>query len=148
MYLRRMNEFDAKPVPGTDLVKTVSGDIRLTDVTSDRLGAQSISGDVEYAGTLGRSGRYDITSHSGSVRVTLSGATGFELRSTTFSGSIRSDIEGRVTTGGGGDRGTARGRSRVARRGGPGDSIQATVGDGSASLNVRTFSGDIVITKR
>jgi 3-oxoacyl-[acyl-carrier-protein] synthase III len=34
------------------------------------------------------------------------------------------------------------------RRPGPGHSTHAVFGDGSAALVIRTFSGDIVITKR
>jgi hypothetical protein len=34
------------------------------------------------------------------------------------------------------------------RRLGPGHSTHAVYGDGSAALTIRTFSGDIVITKR
>jgi DUF4097 and DUF4098 domain-containing protein YvlB len=132
---------------GIDL-KTVSGDVRLTDVACDRLGAQSTSGDLEYAGTLIRGGRYSINSHSGGIRLTISGPTGFEFSGGSFSGSIRADAEGRVTTGRTDDRVTTNGRTRF--RGGRrnGEALQATFGDGSAVVTARTFSGDIVLVKR
>jgi putative adhesin len=121
-------------------VGTVSGDIALNNVTCDRLGVKSVSGDVEYSGALARNGRYDVNTHSGEVRLMLSGSTGFELNASTFSGSIRSDFP--VTIGGNRDRDAGR------RRGPNNRSISATFGDGSAALTLRTFSGDIVIGKR
>ncbi len=119
---------------------TVSGDVVLTDVACDRLGVRSISGNAEYSGTLSRNGRYDFNSHSGNVRLTLSESTGFELTANTFSGSMRSDLPLTI----GGDTGGGRGRqSFVSSR-----SMRATFGDGSAVLAIRTFSGDIIISKR
>jgi DUF4097 and DUF4098 domain-containing protein YvlB len=117
-------------------VNTVSGEIRLRDAAVEGLTAKSLSGSVEYTGTLAKSGRYDVNSHSGNVHFSLADTTGFELSAATFSGSIRSDF--------GGERNT---NARRGRRG-PGDSLQATYGDGSASLNLRTFSGSIVIARR
>src|SRR2546422_320874 len=121
--------------------RTVSGDVVLTNVTCDRLGVKSVSGNIEYSGTLARNGRYDVNTHSGTVRLTLSGSTGFELTGTTFSGSIRSELP--LTIGGERERDTG-----IRRRGARNRSIRATFGDGSAALTLRTFSGDIIIAKR
>jgi DUF4097 and DUF4098 domain-containing protein YvlB len=118
---------------------SVSGDVALTDIACDRLGVKSVSGNVEFAGTLGKSGRYEVNSHSGNVRLSLSGNTGFELNANSFSGSIRSDFP--VTLG------PTSSRNDRERRG-PGHSTHAVFGDGSATLNLRTFSGDIILTKR
>jgi DUF4097 and DUF4098 domain-containing protein YvlB len=120
---------------------TVSGDVVLTNVTCDRLGVKSVSGNIEYSGALARNGRYDVNTHSGTVRLTLSGSTGFELTGTTFSGSIRSELP--LTIGGERERNTG-----IRRRDARNRSIRATFGDGSAALTLRTFSGDIVIAKR
>src|SRR5262245_10991285 len=120
---------------------SVSGDVVLLNVTCDRLGIKSVSGNLEYSGTLARNGRYDFNTHSGTARLTISGSTGFELTANTFSGSIRSELP--LTIGGDRD------RDRDGGRRGPGNrSIRATFGDGSAALTIRTFSGDIVIAKR
>jgi len=122
-------------------LSTVSGEIRLRDAVVERLSAKGVSGGLEYAGMLVRNGRYEVNSHSGNVRFTLADATGFELNASSFSGSVRSDFQMTI----GGDRSQDIG----ARRGRPrNESVRATFGDGSASLNLRTFSGNIVITKR
>ena len=120
---------------------TVSGELTLRDVTCERLSAHSVSGGIEYAGSLAKNGRYELNSHSGHARIELSGNTGFALNATSFSGSVRSELPLVV----GGDRNAdVRGGGFGRGRGG----IQATFGDGSATLVVRTFSGDIALTKR
>lgn len=60
--------------------------------------------------------------------MTLPAATGFELEAESFSGDIRTDFEVRGTRG---------------KR-----SVRGTVGDGSAVLDLTTFSGSILITKK
>jgi DUF4097 and DUF4098 domain-containing protein YvlB len=125
-------------------LNSVSGEIRLRDAVVEGLTARLLSGSFEYSGTLARTGRYDVNAHSGGVRFALADNPGFELSAVSFSGSIRSDFQMTI----GGDRSPTVGRGRGRGRRGPGDSLQATYGDGSASLNLRTFSGGIVITRR
>jgi DUF4097 and DUF4098 domain-containing protein YvlB len=122
-------------------VNTVSGEVLLRDAAVERFNARSISGSIEYSGALDKDGRYDVSSHSGSVRFMLAGNTGFELDATSFSGGIRSDFP--LTSGG--DRSP---EVRTRARRGPGDSMHATFGDGTARLTLRTFSGEVVIGKR
>lgn len=124
---------------------SVSGDIIVGDVTCERLGVKSVSGNVEYAGVIVKNGRYEINSHSGIVRLLLASAAGFELNANSFSGSIRSELP--LTIGGDSARrggNTLRGRRDAVNN----HSMRATFGDGSATLVVRTFSGDIIIAKR
>jgi DUF4097 and DUF4098 domain-containing protein YvlB len=129
---------------GLDL-GSVSGDVTLTDVACERLTIKSVSGNVEYAGAIAGNGRYEINSHSGTVRLVLSNPSGFELTANSFSGSIRSDLP--LTIGGDSarDRDSNRGRRR---EGNDSHNMRATFGDGSATLSIRTFSGDIIIAKR
>lgn len=118
---------------------SVSGDVVVTDVTCDRLNAKSVSGGFEYTGAIARGGVYDVNVHSGNVRFVLANPPGFELSASTFSGNIRSDLP--LTVGGDRD-------SNARRRGISSRSLRATFGDGSATLTLRTFSGNIVIEKR
>ena len=123
----------------------ISGDIGVSDAACDRVDMKSVSGSVEYAGTLAKGGRYDLTSHSGAVRMILSGVLGFELDASTFSGSINSELPLTI----GGDPGANGANAANGRRRGISNrSMHATFGDGSAVLTLRTFSGSIVITKR
>ena len=81
-----------------------------------------------------RNARYEFSTHSGDVRVTLGGGAGFEISANTFSGNIQSDLPVTVND------------ARPPR--GAGRSVRAVVGDGGATLTVSTFSGDIVIRKQ
>lgn len=123
-------------------LNSVSGNLSAGDVTCDRFTAKSVSGDVDYSGAVARGGSYDINVHSGTVRLTLANPSGFVLNANTFSGSIRSDLP--MTIGGDADARGRQGRRDMMNN----RTLRATFGDGSATLNVRTFSGDIDIRKR
>lgn len=118
---------------------SVSGDVILTNVQSERVNIKSVSGDVEYNGTLARNGRYEMNTHSGSVRLAIAASPGFELEATTFSGTVRSDFPLTLRSGPDDIRG---------RRGRRNQSIRGSYGDASAIVTLSAFSGDIVITRR
>jgi DUF4097 and DUF4098 domain-containing protein YvlB len=118
-------------------LESVSGDVRFTEVDADRATLRSISGDIEYSGRLARSGRYDMQTHSGDIRLSPTGNTGFDFEATTFSGDIRSDFELR-----GGQTVDASNRRAMNR------SLRGAVGDASAVLTLRSFNGDIVLIRR
>jgi DUF4097 and DUF4098 domain-containing protein YvlB len=131
---------------------SVSGNVRLIGSEVDRLEARSLSGNIEFDAPLTKGGRYEFTSHSGNVRITLGGNTGFELDADTFSGSVRSDVpvtvnslggrgvKSRTTTTSGG---STRTMVRTSNR-----AIRGTYGDGGAFLSVRSHSGSVVISKK
>jgi DUF4097 and DUF4098 domain-containing protein YvlB len=118
---------------------TVSGDVRLAGSQIERLEARALSGNIEFDAPLVKNGRYEFTSHSGDVRITLSGNTGFELDADTFSGSVRSDVPITLHT---------IGKSRAGERRSSPRAIRGTYGDASAILSVRSHSGSVVITKK
>jgi len=125
---------------GLDL-NSVSGGVSLTDVTCDRVKANSISGDMTFSGPLAKGGRYAFQSHSGDVTIATGGAVGFEATVSSFSGEIRSDYE--LTMKFGGENAPAGGRAQGRRQ-----SLRGTYGDGSAVLELNSFSGDIRIVKK
>jgi hypothetical protein len=111
-------------------LSSVSGNIALDGVTCERIDGQTVSGDVQFSGDLEPNGRYEFTSHSGSVRLAIGSKTGFQIEATSFSGGIRSDLPLTLE-------GTKRSRS-----------LNGKFGNGSAILDVTSFSGSITITKR
>jgi DUF4097 and DUF4098 domain-containing protein YvlB len=118
---------------------TVSGNVRLEGSQIERLEARALSGNIDFDATLVKGGRYEFTSHSGDVRLNLSGNTGFELDADTFSGSVRSDIPVTLRT---------TGQTRSGERRSSPRAIRGTYGDASAILSVRSHSGSVVITKK
>lgn len=120
---------------------SVSGDVRLFGSEIDRLEAKSVSGNIEFDAPLAKGGRYEFISHSGNVRILLSGNTGFELDADTFSGSVRSDVP--VTL-----RAVGRNDQPTRDRRGSNRAIRGSYGDGSAYLSVRSHSGSVVISKK
>jgi DUF4097 and DUF4098 domain-containing protein YvlB len=117
---------------------TVSGDVILTKVACGRAYVRSVSGNLEFAGSLARNGRYEMKSHSGNVRLALTGDVGFEIEASSFSGTVRSDLPITLRTGHSDD--DSRGR-RLNR------AVRGQYGDGSAILEITTFSGNVAITK-
>lgn len=115
---------------------SVSGDVRLEAVKCERVGARSVSGQIQLTGPLVRGGRYELGSHSGEVRVLTSGDVGFEVEASSFSGSVRAEMP--LTLQG----------TTVGGRGPRQRSLRGTFGDGSAMLDLSTFSGSIVIAKQ
>jgi DUF4097 and DUF4098 domain-containing protein YvlB len=113
----------------------VSGDVVVENVSCQRLEAQTVSGGVQFAGDLARGGRYELSSHSGDVKVTIAGNTGFEVEATSFSGSVRTDIQ-------------LQSDIEDDRRGPRRRTVRGVHGDGSALLDLTTFSGSIVISRR
>lgn len=128
---------------------TVSGNVRLTDVQARMVSAdvtsgnvraenvrcnnaslKSLSGTVEFSGRLSANGRYELQSHSGSVRFNADGPVGFTLQASSFSGDIEA---GQVSL------------SSVSKTRG---ALRATVGDGSAVVVLQTFSGTVTIGRR
>jgi DUF4097 and DUF4098 domain-containing protein YvlB len=120
---------------------SVSGDIVVTNVQSARISAETMSGDVTFTSPLEKNGRYELSSHSGAIRVVPTGDTGFEVDADSFSGNIRSEIplkddrQGVAAT-------TPRGRGGRTR------SLRGIFGDGSAILDISTFSGTVIIGRK
>ncbi len=130
-------DLEARDVSGQRLtLNTVSGDIELRGMAFSRTDIDTVSGDIEYEGDLAVDGRYSFNAHSGNVRLILSEEVGFELEASSFSGSVRSDLP--VVLDGFDSGSTGRRRNR---------NVVGTYGDGSALLEISTFSGDIVITR-
>jgi len=156
---------DGVRAPRVD-VEAVSATIVLTRVEARRVDVATVSGPVSFDGALDAGGRYEIESHSGSIRVTVPPGTGFDLEAESFSGELNSNaaITIRGVRGSEGTTGRADsialddtedpddpaieaaapliqwGMNRNGRR-----ELEGTVGDGGARLELSTFSGDMTI---
>ena len=114
--------------------ETTSGDVSLLGVTSRSVFATTVSGEVEYDGTIDANGRYEFHSHSGDIRLEIPESSGAQFTVETFSGSL--DTEFKLTLQPG-QRSTGRPRR-----------FEFTLGNGSARVTAESFSGDVVLARR
>jgi DUF4097 and DUF4098 domain-containing protein YvlB len=112
----------------------VSGTIAVDagkDMTS--LECEAVSGDITLSGELPGKADWNLSAHSGNITVLLSGDVNAEFEVETFSGEIN-DIFGHQ----------ARRTSKYT----PGSELEATVGDGSATVDIEAFSGEVTVRKK
>jgi hypothetical protein len=109
---------------------TVNGLIRLIGGRSNDIRAETVGGDIVYAGRVATGGTYDFESHSGAVRLTIPGSSGAQFRLETVSGTVQSDFPIAAAPAAG---------VRNGRR------VEFAIGDGKAQVTARTFSGRILI---
>jgi hypothetical protein len=114
---------------------SVSGDVRLRNCTCDRVHLSSVSGDLEYVGQITRSGRYEIKTHSGGIRLAVPSSSGFEIDANSFTGDISFDPP--ITTV----------LSQGKRGPMPGRVAHGVIGNGGAFVELSSFSGDIVVNR-
>ena len=119
-------------------LSSISGNVVVESVQVDRARAQSVSGDLHFTAPLARGGRYNLSSLSGDVRVAVMGGGGFELDAHSTSGTVHSELELKERTAG----------AAAPSRGGRIRRLRGSHGDGSALLDITTFSGSVTITKK
>lgn len=119
-------------VRGDVEAESVSGPIRLTGITGKVVRAGTVSGPIQFSGSVDPAGNYEFESHSGTIRLALPADAGARLSLETFSGSFRSDFP--VTLDGNGGFGSGR-------------SAEARIGNGNARIEAQTFSGSILIIR-
>ena len=120
-------------------VNSVSGDVTCAEVAATRVAVKTVSGSVTFGGPLAKGGRYELTSHSGDIEVFASDKVGIEVSASTFSGDIKSDLP--LTSKPGAD-------AAPDRHGRTNQSVHGIFGDGSAVLQLTSFSGDVRIVKK
>lgn len=112
---------------------TVSGDAEIRDSRIRYGSFETVSGNLTFEGTLQRGAAFNIQSHSGEVELILPGDVSAEFEVTTFSGDVLSDFQ---------DPAPRTGRGRAGRQ------IRATVGGGGALVTVKTFSGNVKLSRQ
>ena len=116
-------------------VNTINGNVRISGWSGDRAQIRTLDGNLDLQTTLVKGGRYEIESHSGNINVSLPEQPGFELEAHTFSGRIRVDFAIK-------SEGAVRDTERGPR------TVRGTYGDGSSSLRLQTFNGNVAVTRR
>jgi DUF4097 and DUF4098 domain-containing protein YvlB len=125
---------EIRDATGSVRAETTSGDVSLLGVTSRSVYATTVSGEVEYDGTIDGNGRYEFHAHSGGIRLESPESTSAQFSVETFSGSLDSEFQITLLPG---QRTTGRPRR-----------FEFTLGSGSARVIAQSFSGDIVLARR
>lgn len=115
-------------VAGEVRVETVNGDVTLSGVRSDVVDAATVNGDVEYDGTILDGGRYSFTTHNGDMAISVPAGANVTVSVSTFQGEFESEFPITLTE-------TAEGGRRFT----------FVMGDGSASLRLETFGGEMML---
>ncbi|MDH5405541.1 MAG: DUF4097 domain-containing protein [Candidatus Aminicenantes bacterium] len=112
-------------------VESVSGDVELMGMHgARRVRAESVSGDIDYTGTIESGGRYTLNSHSGDITFSVPENSSFELEVKTFSGEIDTAFPIRIV-----------GKQEKRK-------LSGTVGEGGAWVELESFSGNIRLRSR
>jgi hypothetical protein len=120
----------AQAVKATSLtLGSVSGTVQVRESSSERAVVRTVSGDIEFAASPRKAGRYELKTHAGDIFVFATSAAGFEFEATTFKGDVQTDLP--------------------TQPGMPGArQVRGSVGDGSAYFDLTTFTGDIRVVKK
>ena len=119
-------------VTGAVEAESVSGEIILRNITSKSVSGVTVSGEVEFDGSIVADGRYKLSSHSGDVRVSLADAVNAIVSVSTFSGEIDSDFPLTLEPG-----------ERRSNH----QQFQFRIGSGGARIDLESFSGDIYLDR-
>jgi DUF4097 and DUF4098 domain-containing protein YvlB len=121
----------ASGIKGSVQSETVSGDVRMTDITGSRtVDVKTVSGNVTFVGVVEPGARYELKAHSGDVRMTVPAGSSFDFEANTFSGDIDTDFELTVS-------------GKISSK-----EIRGTVGKGGATVALKSFSGNIDLKKK
>jgi DUF4097 and DUF4098 domain-containing protein YvlB len=145
-------EIEARRLAGEVVVAAVSGDVRIDEVQG-RVEARSVSGDIEivrgdltefratstsgdisYEGAVAATGRWELATHSGDVRLRVPSNLRADLVVETWSGDFES-LDFRLLLRPGDSRAPSGSRNRRLEFG--------VGGGGGARVLVKSFSGDI-----
>ena len=147
-------DIEAHAISGDAQIKTVSGDIRVTDFKGDFEGesvsgsielrnavgryirSHTTSGDLVYEGSIDPSGRYELSAHSGDIRLGIPANASAQLSVSTWSGTLDSDFPITLRPG---EHGIGSGQAKR---------FTFDIGGGAARISAETFSGDITISSR
>ena len=105
---------------------SVSADVDLSQVDGTNISAETVSGSVAWAGRILDTGRYRFETHSGDVTVRVAGNLNAQISVGTFSGDFETDFPIELAPG-----------SKMGRE------WEFRLGNGSARLRLRSFSGTI-----
>lgn len=109
--------------------ETVNGNIRLEAIESSDVQANSTNGSLDFEGPIRADGRYRLTTHNGTVRLTVQQGADATVSVSTYNGRYSSTFPVTIT---------ASGRDR---------SYTFLMGNGSARIEASSFNGNVELRR-
>lgn len=113
-------------------LESTGGTITLTGIRSRDVSASTVSGDVDFRGTVDPRGDYEFRTHSGTITLAIPAGTSARFGVQTYSGNLDSQFPITLQPG----------RDRLRNR-----RLEFTLGGGDARVEAQTFSGNINIRR-
>ncbi|MDQ1617060.1 MAG: hypothetical protein QOJ60_2999 [Actinomycetota bacterium] len=124
-------DLESRELAGVLKFTTVSGELTVVDGRSDRVKAETVSGDIILDLDLLPDASIDLNSVSGDVTLRFADHVGLKVEVNTMSGDLESAFGG------------------VSSNRKPGRAtMKGEIGDGSGRLRANTVSGDVVLLRR
>ena len=112
--------------------RSTSGNVGIQMQGTDDVHAQTVSGDIEVRGGLAAEGDVDLQSVSGRIKIAAKAPAGFRYDVSTFSGDVSNCF----------------GIKTENEREWGGAHLSGTLGEGKASVRVKSHSGDVNLCDR
>lgn len=120
---------EASNLSGRIRINSVSGNMTFDADAVSELELETVSGTTRASVIPLDQARVSISSHSGSLDLSLPADTPLDLRARSFSGRIQSELGG-----------------EFERRSGPGQRLEQRQGGGQVRIEIRSFSGNITLS--
>ncbi len=118
-----------RDVSGEVTAETVDGDVTLVNVDSRQVTARTVDGAITFNGPVHDRGRYRLSTHDGDVTVTIPQGTNATVSVANYEGDFETQFP-------------------VTLRGARGHRVDFILGDGSATLMLESFEGDVRLLRR
>lgn len=114
---------------GEVVAQTVNGEIKLRIVEAATVDANTVNGDITYAGPIRDGGRYSFSTHNGDITLTVAESTNASVVVSTYNGEFESEFPVPL-------QGTRKGKG-----------FNFTLGSGSAQVTLESFQGTIQLVR-
>src|SRR5258706_4740672 len=118
-------DVEASDIQGDIVAETVSGDLILRNIVAKSVEVESVSGELYFDGRIMDAGHYSLLTHSGEIYFSVAEASNATVSTAIGSGEVKASF-------------TLPTSERPSRR-----RQTYRLGNGSASVELETFSGDI-----
>ena len=114
---------------GEVTAETVNGEIKLRIVEAATVDANTVNGDICYAGPIRNGGRYSFSTHNGDITLTVAEGVNASVAVSTYNGDFESEFPVPL-------QGTRKGKG-----------FNFTLGSGSAQVTLESFQGTIQLVR-